>query len=770
MYYYEIYVENNRGIYTYKSEEKYEIGQWCIVNFINRDKMGLVIAITEESKIQFDVSKIKRIKAAAPVLSIPNDIMQLIKWIRSYYISDYYNVIKAVYPGALKLNYSKKAIYQRDFLENECLIGEYNSENNLEEVKKFNEYMKKRKEVTVATLKKNFSGEIVEKAISEKVISVEKKVILNSKISKVEKKKSEIIEKEIILNDEQQKAVDTIKNSENQIFLLKGITGSGKTEIYINLIKEALKQGFGSIFLVPEISLTVQMIQRLEEEFCNEVAILHSKLTDKEKREEWTFIRNGEKKIVIGARSAIFAPVQNLKYIIVDEEHENTYKQENNPRYHVKNVAIKRAFLKNENLKKDDDPEKNKELGKNEELRENVGLKKEEIAKNKKIKVILGSATPSFETYYQAQQGDIELVELTKRYKNAKLPKFEIVDLNETVENFSEKLLDKISQTLQKNEQVILILNRKAFSNLLKCKDCGNIPTCPNCSISLNYYKYDNRLKCHYCGYEKRFNNTCDECGGHKMRQIGAGTEKIEEELAGLFPSARIVRVDSESIKTKQNYEKVYNDFKNHKYDIMLGTQIIAKGLHFSNVTLVGVINADIILNFPDFRASEKTFQLLTQASGRAGRGEKDGEVIIQTFNEENDVIKKTIESDYEGYYKNEMIMRKMLNYPPFGRIVILVISAAEENLVKEKAQILREEIIRNVNTVMELTSNDFISDAFKSPIYKINGKYRYQIFFKFERGKILKIKKIIKKCVGKFRETEKKVRVTIDVDPVNMM
>lgn len=770
MYYYEIYVENNRGIYTYKSEEKYEIGQWCIVNFINRDKMGLVIAITEESKIQFDVSKIKRIKAAAPVLSIPNDIMQLIKWIRSYYISDYYNVIKAVYPGALKLNYSKKAIYQRDFLENECLIGEYNSENNLEEVKKFNEYMKKRKEVTVATLKKNFSGEIVEKAISEKVISVEKKVILNSKISKVEKKKSEIIEKEIILNDEQQKAVDTIKNSENQIFLLKGITGSGKTEIYINLIKEALKQGFGSIFLVPEISLTVQMIQRLEEEFCNEVAILHSKLTDKEKREEWTFIRNGEKKIVIGARSAIFAPVQNLKYIIVDEEHENTYKQENNPRYHVKNVAIKRAFLKNENLKKDDDPEKNRELGQNGKVRENAGLEKEEIAKNKKIKVILGSATPSFETYYQAQQGDIELVELTKRYKNAKLPKFEIVDLNETVENFSEKLLDKISQTLQKNEQVILILNRKAFSNLLKCKDCGNIPTCPNCSISLNYYKYDNRLKCHYCGYEKRFNNTCDECGGHKMRQIGAGTEKIEEELAGLFPSARIVRVDSESIKTKQNYEKVYNDFKNHKYDIMLGTQIIAKGLHFSNVTLVGVINADIILNFPDFRASEKTFQLLTQASGRAGRGEKDGEVIIQTFNEENDVIKKTIESDYEGYYKNEMIMRKMLNYPPFGRIVILVISAAEENLVKEKAQILREEIIRNVNTVMELTSNDFISDAFKSPIYKINGKYRYQIFFKFERGKILKIKKIIKKCVGKFRETEKKVRVTIDVDPVNMM
>ena len=746
MYYYEIYIENNRGIYTYKSKEKYEIGQWCIVNFINRDKMGLILAMTEESKIQIDISKIKKIKEAAPVLSIPDDLMQLIKWIRNYYISDYYSVIKAVYPGALKLNYSKKAIYQKDFLENEYLIGEDNSENSLDEIKKFNDYMKKRKEVTIATLKKNFSSKIVEKAINEKVISIEKKVILNSKISKGEKKKSEIAEKEIILNDEQQKAVDTIKNSENQIFLLKGITGSGKTEIYINLIKESLKQGFGSIFLVPEISLTVQMIQRLEEEFHNEVAILHSKLTDKEKREEWTFIRNGEKKIVIGARSAIFAPVQNLKYIIVDEEHESTYKQENNPRYHVKNVAIKRAFLQNDNLEED------------------------ETVKSKKIKVILGSATPSFETYYQAQQGDIELVELTKRYKNAKLPKFEIVDLNETAENFSEKLLGKISQTLQKNEQVILILNRKAFSNLLKCKDCGNIPTCPNCSISLNYYKYDNQLKCHYCGYETQFNSTCDECGSHKMRQIGAGTEKIEEELAGLFPSARIVRVDSESIKTKQNYEKVYNDFKNHKYDIMLGTQIIAKGLDFSNVTLVGIINADIILNFPDFRASEKTFQLLTQASGRAGRGEKDGEVIIQTFNGENDVIKKTIESDYEGYYKNEMIIRKMLNYPPFGRIVILVISATEENLAKEKAQILRKEIVKNIDTAVKLTTNNFISDAFKSPIYKINGRYRYQIFFKFERENMLKIKKIIKKCAGKFQKMEKKLRITIDVDPINMM
>ena len=768
MYYYEIYVENNIGLYTYKSEEKYEIGEWCIVNFINRNKMGLIIALVKESEIQFDISKIKKITNAAPILSIPNDIIKLIKWIKNYYLSDYRNVIKAVYPGALKLNYSTKAVYLKGFFsleENKEIpeknIKELEMENvqkivqkirnrenkdekienkEISEIKKFNEYMKKRKEVTIATLKKNFSAEIIERAVKEKVISIEKKVILNSKISKREKEKSEILEKEIILNDEQKKAVEIIKNSEKQVFLLKGVTGSGKTEIYINLIKEALRKGFGSIFLVPEISLTTQMIQRLEEEFLNEIAILHSKLTDKEKREEWTYIREGKKKIVLGARSAIFAPVQNLKYIIVDEEHESTYKQENNPRYHVKNVAIKRAFLKNEEIKNEDE----------------------------KIKVILGSATPSFETFYQAKQGDIELIELKNRFKNAKLPKFEIADLNETTENFSEKLLNKISETLKKNEQIILVLNRKAFSNLLKCKECGHIPTCPNCSISLNYYKYENRLKCHYCGYEKRFGDTCEECGEHKMRQIGAGTERIEEELLSYFPSAKIVRVDSESAKTKQNYEKIYNDFKNHKYDIMLGTQVIAKGLHFPNVTLVGVINADIIMNFPDFRAAEKTFQLLTQASGRAGRGEKDGDVIIQTFNKENDVINKTIENDFEGYYENEMTMRKMLNYPPFGRIVILVVSATEENLVKEKAEMLYKQIFENINQKIKLTPIDFFSEPFKAPIYKINGRYRYQIFFKFERENITKVKNIIKKCLVNFKE--KNIRVTVDVDPLNMM
>ena len=474
------------------------------------------------------------------------------------------------------------------------------------------------------------------------------------------------------------------------------------------------------------------MTERLEKQFSDSVAILHSKLTDAEKRKEWTYIRTGEKKIVIGARSAIFAPVQNLKYIIIDEEHENTYKQDNNPRYHTKNVAIKRALIEGD------------------------------------VKVIFGSATPSFESYYQAEKNDIELVELKERFNSAKMPDYEIVDLNNTPENFSEELLKEMSGALGRKEQVILILNRKAFANLLKCKDCGHIPVCPNCSISLSYYKYENKLKCNYCGYEKYFNGKCDACGSEKVMQIGTGTEKIEEEIKSYFPESRTVRVDSETVKTKKDYEDIYNDFKNHKYDIMLGTQIIAKGFHFPDVTLVGIINSDIILNFPDFRAGEKTFQLLTQSSGRAGRGSKDGKVIIQTFNEENEVIQNTVTGNYEEYYRKEMELRKILNYPPFGRLIIIVVSSEEEEELEKKAKKFYNILMVGLNIGTNPGGNEFVSEPFKAPIYKINGRYRYQIFIKFNRENITKVKNVIRKAMNEYKE--KKIRISVDVDPVSML
>ena len=736
MYYYEIYVENNVNIYTYKSTEKYEPGEWCIVNFVNRNKTGLIISETKEEDISIDVSKIKFIIDRAPILSIPENIMKLIRWIKDYYISDYYNVIRTVYPGTLKLNYSKKAIYVKNLedkeSETENMYLFEKSNEKLSEIEKFNRYMQKKKEVTTATLDKNFSPDIIKRALKEEAIKIEKKLIMNSKKMSGGKIEGKIADDDVVLNEEQQKVADIIKNGGKKFYLLKGVTGSGKTEIYINLIKEAIKNGYGSLFLVPEISLTTQMTERLEKQFSDSVAILHSKLTDAEKRKEWTYIRTGEKKIVIGARSAIFAPVQNLKYIIIDEEHENTYKQDNNPRYHTKNVAIKRALIEGD------------------------------------VKVIFGSATPSFESYYQAEKNDIELVELKERFNSAKMPDYEIVDLNNTPENFSEELLKEMSGALGRKEQVILILNRKAFANLLKCKDCGHIPVCPNCSISLSYYKYENKLKCNYCGYEKYFNGKCDACGSEKVMQIGTGTEKIEEEIKSYFPESRTVRVDSETVKTKKDYEDIYNDFKNHKYDIMLGTQIIAKGFHFPDVTLVGIINSDIILNFPDFRAGEKTFQLLTQSSGRAGRGSKDGKVIIQTFNEENEVIQNTVTGNYEGYYRKEMELRKILNYPPFGRLIIIVVSSEEEEELEKKAKKFYNILMAGLNIGTNPGGNEFVSEPFKAPIYKINGRYRYQIFIKFNRENITKVKNVIRKAMNEYKE--KKIRISVDVDPVSML
>lgn len=736
MYYYEIYVENNVNIYTYKSTEKYEPGEWCIVNFVNRNKTGLIISETKEEDISIDVSKIKFIIDRAPILSIPENIMKLIKWIKDYYISDYYNVIRTVYPGTLKLNYSKKAIYVKNLedkeSETENMYLFEKSNEKLSEIEKFNSYMQKKKEVTTATLDKNFSPDIIKRALKEEAIKIEKKLIVNSKKMSGGKIEGKIADDDVVLNEEQQKVADIIKNDGKKFYLLKGVTGSGKTEIYINLIKEAIKNGYGSLFLVPEISLTTQMTERLEKQFSDSVAILHSKLTDAEKRKEWTYIRTGEKKIVIGARSAIFAPVQNLKYIIIDEEHENTYKQDNNPRYHTKNVAIKRALIEGD------------------------------------VKVIFGSATPSFESYYQAEKNNIELVELKERFNNAKMPTYEIVDLNNTPENFSEELLKEMSGALGRKEQVILILNRKAFANLLKCKDCGHIPVCPNCSISLSYYKYENKLKCNYCGYEKYFNGKCDACGSEKVMQIGTGTEKIEEEIKSYFPESRTVRVDSETVKTKKDYEDIYNDFKNHKYDIMLGTQIIAKGFHFPDVTLVGIINSDIILNFPDFRAGEKTFQLLTQSSGRAGRGSKDGKVIIQTFNEENEVIQNTVTGNYKGYYRKEMELRKILNYPPFGRLIIIVVSSEEEEELEKKAKKFYNILMAGLNIGTNPSGNEFVSEPFKAPIYKINGRYRYQIFIKFNRENITKVKNVIRKAMNEYKE--KKIRISVDVDPVSML
>ena len=392
------------------------------------------------------------------------------------------------------------------------------------------------------------------------------------------------------------------------------------------------------------------MVERFQREFSHGVAILHSRLTAKERGEEWIKIYSGQKKVVLGVRSAIFAPVKDLEYIVVDEEHEGSYKQDTSPIYNAKFIALKRGQLE-------------------------------------KCKIILGSATPSVESYYYGKTGMFELLTLEARYNNAKLPEVEIVDMKEEEDSFfSRELLKNIRETLLKKEQVILLLNRKGYSTMVQCKDCGHIEECTHCSIKMSYYHSRKTLKCNYCGTEKRFDGKCSECGSTNLDFGGKGVEQVEHKLKEYF-DVPVVRMDSENAKEKDFYKETYRKFLNKEYDIMIGTQLIAKGLHFPDVTLVGVINADMILSFPDFRAGEKTYQLITQAAGRAGRGDKPGKVIIQTYQPENYVMNKIMKNDYEGFYNAEIEGRKILGYPPFSKIINIGISSTKEDKLSATAK-----------------------------------------------------------------------------------
>lgn len=428
------------------------------------------------------------------------------------------------------------------------------------------------------------------------------------------------------------------------------------------------------------------------------------------------------KKIVLGVRSAIFSPVKNLKYIILDEEHEATYKQDSSPRYNAKYVAIKRCL-------------------------------------DEGAKLILGSATPSIESYYYAKTGIYELLNLDNRYGNAEMPDIQIVDMKQEEDLFfSKALLEEIKNTLLKNEQVILLLNRKGYSTYIQCKDCGYVEECDNCSIKMSYYKSTNKYKCNYCGKQIHYTGKCSKCGSTNLIHSGKGIERIEEELKKYF-DVPMIKVDSELSRNKDYFSKIYKDFSDKKYSILIGTQIIAKGLHFPNVTLVGVINSDIILNFPDFRSGEKTFQLLTQVSGRAGRGDKKGKVIIQTYEPENSVIKDSKEENYDLFYEKEINSRKVFSYPPFSKILNIGFSSEDEERLLDISK----------NFYDEIKSQDVeLYGPMPSMVYKVQKRYRMNVFAKGSKKKIDSFKKFLKKKLKEFNDT--KVRIVVDIDPVNLM
>ncbi len=537
------------------------------------------------------------------------------------------------------------------------------------------------------------------------------------------------------MTDEQQIALDHIAASADEqkaeTFLLHGVTGSGKTEVYLRAIKRVLDKGKEAIVLVPEISLTPQMTSRFKERFGPLVAVMHSALSAGEKYDEWRKIKRGEVKVVVGARSAIFAPFENIGIIILDEEHESTYKQDDTPRYHARDVAIKRAEYYN-------------------------------------CPVILGSATPSLESYARASKGVYTMLTLTKRPKDQALPTVTVVDMREELKTgnrsmFSLPLAEAIRIRLEKGEQIVLFLNKRGFSSFVLCRDCGTVVECPNCDISLTYHRAHEQLKCHYCGHEERVPLVCPECKSEHIRFFGTGTQKAQEEIAKLFPTARVLRMDVDTTRQKGSHERLLRQFSEGQADILLGTQMIAKGLDFPNITLVGVLAADTTLHLADFRAAEKTFQLMTQVSGRAGRHELPGEVFIQTYSPEHYAIELAKAQHYEPFYNMEMAARRQYGYPPF--YFVTLVQFTHEDLLKvadfaEKgARYLKQ----------NLSADTVVIGPTASAISRVNNRYRYQCLIKYKKEP--KLTETLQQLIKYYRTDWIKsgLTMTVDVEPASI-
>lgn len=567
--------------------------------------------------------------------------------------------------------------------------------------------------------------ELVDISLSSLNTLIKKNILLEKKLEHYRLSYNEKIEPKKELTNDQRSVVDEVlANTGYFPYLLFGVTGSGKTEVYMELIEDALNKGKTSIVLVPEISLTPQMVLRFQKRFGDNIAAIHSALSDGEKYDEWRRIVKGEAKIVIGARSAIFAPLNNIGMIIIDEEHSDSYKQDDsNPRYNAKDIALLRGKYHN-------------------------------------CPVIMGSATPSLEIFARAKKGVFKLLELPNRINGKSLPHINIVDMNEMISktkgHFSPVLLEAISARLLKNEQIILLLNRRGYSSFVTCKNCGYTFKCPNCDITLTYHKSSRTLRCHYCGYGTKVYDTCPECHEKSINDLGVGTEKVEEELNKLFPESRILRMDFDTTSRKGMHEKMIKAFKNHEYDILLGTQIVSKGLDFDNVTLVGVINADTSLNIPDFRSSETTFSLLAQVAGRAGRSDKEGEVIIQTFNPEHYAIQYTKKHDYLGFYNREMSIRRELKYPPYYYICYVKISGKDNKYIYEESL-----------KITKLFHNKLINMIILGPspctIFKLNNIYRYGIILKYKKDEDLR--EVLNKVIEHYKDN-RNIKIDVNFNP----
>ena len=666
-------------------KESIKIGMKVKVPFSNKIINGIVLKLKKTYDGDYELKSIKELVNTD--ITLNKELLSLGKYLSEKTLCSKIVAYQTMLPSALKVknqkhNYNKYDIYI-SLNKDDNIIDEYINNNP-------------RSKAQIDILNKLKNNKILKSELSSSAL----KILLDLNLIKedyVQKYRINYEQKDdtknIVLNKEQLSVIKEVELNDNKTYLLHGVTASGKTEVYINLIKKVLKTGKSAILLLPEISLTTQIINRFYNVFQNNVAIFHSALSDGEKYDEYLKIIRKEVNIVIGTRSAIFTPLENIGIIIIDEEHSESYHQDSNPRYNAIDMAKFRCAYN-------------------------------------KCPLLLGSATPTLETMVRAKKGVYHLLELKNRVNNQELPNIEIVDMKDEYKNgktiLSSKLENKIKDRLEKKEQVILLLNRRGYSTVVSCKSCGYTYKCPHCDITLTFHKSNNSMRCHYCGYTKIIDKECPECKMQALSYLGLGTEKLENYINNIFSDARIIRMDVDTTSKKGSHEKIINDFKDHKYDILLGTQMISKGLDFPLVTLVGVINADASLNIPDFRSGERTFELLSQVSGRAGRDKVPGEVIIESFNVDNIYLKCVQDNSYEEFYNYEMNTRRKLKYPPYYYLVNIVISG--KNL---------DETFKEANNVFRylrknLANETNVFNPTPASILKINNIFRYQILIKY--------------------------------------